>query len=71
MGAQKGVMRSWSVTSNKTLWGKEKLDNFLPRQELVDELRKLHEEHREAKRKAQEDSGVGDAGEIDSRGGNY
>ena len=48
----------------KTLWGKEKLDDFFPRQELVDEMRKLHEEHREAKRKVREDSDMGDAGET-------
>jgi hypothetical protein len=50
----------------KTLWGKarERLDDFFPRKELVDEMRKLHEEHREAKRKAQEDIDMGDAGEI-------
>ena len=48
----------------KTLWGKEKLDEFFPRQDLVDEMHKLHEEHREAKRKAQEDSDMGDAGET-------
>jgi hypothetical protein len=29
----------------KTLWRKEKLDDLFPRQELVDEMRKLHEEH--------------------------
>ena len=48
----------------KTLWEKEKLDDFFPRQELVDEMHELHEEHREAKRKAQEDSDMGDAGET-------
>ena len=47
----------------KTLWGKEKLDECFPRQELVDEMRKLHEEHREAKRKAQEDIDMWDAEE--------
>ena len=40
------------------------MDEFFPRQELVDEMRKLHEEHREAKQKAQEDSDMGDTGEI-------
>ena len=30
----------------------------------MDEMRKLHEEHREAKRKVQEDSDMGDEGEI-------
>ena len=48
----------------KTLWGKEKLDEFFPRQELADEMRELHKEHREAKRKAQEDNDMGDAGET-------
>ena len=48
----------------KTLCGKEKLEFFFPRQELVDEMRKLHEDHREAKRKAQEESHKGDAGET-------
>ena len=48
----------------KTLWGKEKLDNFFPRQELVDEMRKLHEEHCEARQKAQEDNNMGNMGEI-------
>jgi hypothetical protein len=46
------------------LWGEEKLDEFFPRQELVDEMHKLHEEHREAKRKAREDIDMGDAGET-------
>ena len=48
----------------KTLWREEKLDEFFPRQELVEEMHKLHEEHREAKRKAREDSDMGDAGET-------
>ena len=50
----------------KTLWGEEKLDEFFPRQQLVDEMRKLYEEHREAnfELKAQEDSDMGNAGEI-------
>ena len=50
----------------KTLsqWKEEKLDDFFPRQELVDEMHKLHEEHGEAKRKAREDSDMGDAGET-------
>ena len=48
----------------KTLWEKEKLDDFFPRQELVDEMHKLHEEHREAKQKAREDSDMGDVGET-------
>ena len=48
----------------KTLWEKEKLDDFFPRQELVDEMNKLHEDHREAKLKAREDSYMGDAGET-------
>ena len=39
----------------KTLWEKEKLDDFFPRHELLDEMRELHEEHRAAKRKAQAD----------------
>ena len=45
----------------KTLWGKEKLNDFFPRHDLasVDEMRKLHEEHREAKRTAREDSDMG------------
>ena len=30
----------------------------------MDEMRKLHEGHREAKQKAQEDRDMGDAGEI-------
>ena len=55
----------------KTLWREEKLDDFFPRQELVDEMHELHEEHREAKRKAREDSDtmMGDAGETARRGG--
>ena len=48
----------------KTLWREEKLDEFFPRQELVEEMHKLHEEHREAKRKVREDSDMGDAGET-------
>ena len=50
----------------KTLWGKEKSNDFFPKEELVDEMRKLHEEHREKKQKAQEDShsDMGNAGEI-------
>ena len=48
----------------KTLWGEEKLDEFFLRQELVDEMHKLHEEHSEAKLKAREDSDMGYAGET-------
>ena len=57
-------MESDKEQTLKTLWGEEKLNDFFPRQELVDEMHKLHEEHREAKRKAREDSDMGDAGET-------
>ena len=49
---------------SQTLWGKEELDDFFPGQKLVDEMRnltELHEEHREAKQKAQEDSDMENA----------
>jgi hypothetical protein len=48
----------------RTLWREEMLDEFFPREELVDEMRKIHEEHREAKQKAQEDSDMGKAGDM-------
>ena len=53
----------------KTLWGEEKLDEFFPRQDLVDEMHKLHEEHRESKRKAREDSDMGPGCRRNSREG--
>jgi ribonuclease HI len=48
----------------RTLWREEMLDEFFPREELADEMRKIHEEHREAKQKAQEDSDMGKAGDM-------
>ena len=40
------------------------LDEFFPREELVDEMRKIHEEHCEAKLNVQEDNNMWKAGEI-------
>ena len=60
------ILESDKEQKLKSLWGKEKLDDFFPslRQELVGEMRKLHEKHCEAKRKARKDSDMGDAGET-------
>ena len=48
MGAQRGVtieiLERDKEQTLKTLWEKEKLDKFFPRQELVEEMHKLHEE---------------------------